>query len=197
MRLVARVAAAIAVIGVTIWPGIASAQAWAQYINRDLQFEIMFPGEPMIEEIAFPAPDGTTVPAHRFTATRGEGRYSMIVADFSGNAAGQDPVLDHAAASVRAKGEARYDEITQLNGVPGRALSIVEADGRQILSQMYYWEDRLYFAEGSEAAGRPPPAQFSQSMVITHPDGTGVNINPGGATTREELEALQQQNAAP
>ena len=79
------------------------------------------------------------------------------------------------------------DEFAQLNGIPGHAISITEPDGRQTISQMYLYQTRLYIAEGSEPAGVAPAAHFTQSLDIHHPDGTAVNLNPGGATTREEI----------
>lgn len=197
MSLSDRVNAALAVslaALVAVWPSAGQAQAWQEYANLDYRFSTMFPGEPSVRDFSYTTANGVLVPAREFRAERGEGRYSMIVVDFSAHESEEDGAVAHAAAAIRQKGTPRYDEFAQLNGIPGHALSIVEPDGRQILASVYLHDHRLYIAEGSEAADSLPPVLFSQSTDITDEHGVGINLNPGGATSRAQL--LQQQQEA-
>ena len=89
-----------------------------------------------------------------------------------------------------------YDEFAQLNGIPGHAISVTTPEGRQILSQFYLYETRLYIARGNEPPGVAPAAHFTQSLDIHNPDGSSVNINPGGATTREEIIEERERASA-
>ena len=173
--------------GLSAWPNDGHAQSWAYTYNDVYFFSGLFPGEPMESTIEYATESGATIAARRFSGRRGEGLYSITVVDFADHMEDMENAVAHAAANVRARGTPGYDEFAQLNGIPGHAISITEPDGRQTISQMYLYETRLYIAEGSEPAGVAPAAHFTQSLDIHHPDGTSVNLNPGGATTREEI----------
>lgn len=173
--------------GLSAWPNPGQAQSWAYTYNDVHLFSGLFPGEPTESEIEYTTESGATITAHRFSGRRGEGQYSITVVDFADHMEDMENAVAHAAANVRARGTPGYDEFAQLNGIPGHAISITEPDGRQTISQMYLYQTRLYIAEGSEPAGVAPAAHFTQSLDIHHPDGTAVNLNPGGATTREEI----------
>jgi hypothetical protein len=171
----------------SLLPGTASAQAWAYYMNPEHQFSALFPGEPQEREITYETANGFMVPAHVFDAQRRDSHYSITVVDFSSQPGEMEGAVAHQAAMVRERGTPGYDEFAQLNGIPGHAISVVAPDGRQILSQMYLYETRLYIAEGNEPPNSPPAAHFTQSIDIHHPDGTSVNLNPRGETTRAEI----------
>lgn len=168
-------------------PSTGQAQSWAYYMNDEYQFSGLFPGEPEAGAIDYTTENGASIAAHRFSAQRGEGQYSITIVDFSDQMGEMENAVAHAAANVRARGMAAYDAFAQLNGIPGHAISVTEHNGRQTIAQMYLFETRLYIAEGSEPPNVAPAAHFTQSLDIHHADGTSVNLNPGGATTREEI----------
>lgn len=182
--------------GLSAWPNAGHAQSWAYYINNEHQFSGLFPGEPSEQAIDYMTENGVRIAAHEFSARRGEGQYSITVVDFAEHGDEMENAVAHAAANVRARGTPVYDEFAQLNGIPGHAISITEPDGRQTIAQMYLYQTRLYIAEGSEPAGVAPAALFTQSLDIHHLDGTSVNLNPGGATTREEILEQRALEAA-
>jgi len=193
----ARILFALALMaGLAAWPNAGHAQSWAYTYNDVYLFSGLFPGEPMESTIEYVTESGARIAAHRFSGRRGEGQYSITVVDFADHRVDMENAVAHAAANVRARGTPGYDEFAQLNGIPGHAISITEPDGRQTISQMYLYETRLYIAEGSEPAGVAPAAHFTQSLDIHHPDGTSVNLNPGGATTREEILENRARGAA-
>ena len=175
--------------------GYAGAQGWAYYMNDVHRFSGLFPGAPSESVFDYETEAGSIIEAHRFGAARGDGRYSITVVDFTSHRDELESAVAHAAAQVRMRGTPGYDEFAQLNGIPGHAISVTEPDGRQTIAQMYLYETRLYIAEGSEPPGVAPAAHFTQSIDIHHPDGSSVNLNPGGATTREEIIAERERAA--
>jgi len=181
------------IFGLLVLPQTGYAQSWAYYMNNTHLFSGLFPGEPAESTFDYGTAGGATIAAHRFSAERGQGRYAITVVDFSGHMDELDGAVAHAAAQVRARGTPGYDAFAQLNGIPGHAISVTEPDGRQTLAQMYLYETRLYIAEGSEPPGVAPAAHFTQSIDIHNPDGSSVNVNPGGATTREEVLAERER----
>jgi hypothetical protein len=168
-------------------PALAHAQAWAYYKNDEHLFSGIFPGQPEEAAIDYTTADGTTITSHRFSAERDNDHYSITVVDFADHMDEMDTAVDHEAANVRALGTPGYDEFAQLNGIPGHAVSVVMPDGRQVISEIYLYETRLYIARGDAPPGEAPAALFTQSLDIHNPDGSSVNLNPGGATTREEI----------
>jgi hypothetical protein len=184
------------VAALSAWPITANAQSWAYYMNDEHQFSGLFPGEPVGHAINYTTDGGASIAAHEFTAQRGKGQYSITIVDFSEHMNELETAVANAAANVRERGMPAYDEFAQLNGIPGHAISIAENNGRQTIAQMYLFETRLYIAEGSEPPGVAPAAHFTQSLDIHHADGSSVNLNAGGATTREEILENRAREAA-
>jgi len=75
MRLAVYLSAALMIL----WSGPVLAQSWVEYRNTEWRFGINFPGEPTAEEIAWTSEDNLPVPAMRFSASRGNSTYSVIV----------------------------------------------------------------------------------------------------------------------
>ena len=73
---------------------------------------------------------------------------------------------------VRIAGSDAYDP-----GIPGRQLSMLERDGRQLLASIYMHDHRLYIAEASVALGSVPPVQFQQSLTLLDPDGDELDFD--------------------
>ena len=78
---------------------------------------------------------------------------------------------------LRRRGRVRFDEPSQLDGIHGHQLSIIEPDGRRVLIQLYYYNHKLYIAEGNTAPGAFEAALFQTSVAMIHPDGRVVNLN--------------------
>ena len=64
--------------------GPAYAQEWIQFASPEDGFSVAFPAEPEVEEITYTSEYGYPLPGRVYTATRGEGRYSMTVVDYRG-----------------------------------------------------------------------------------------------------------------
>ena len=85
--------------------------------------------------------------------------------------------MSFAAAALRAKGVPTYDGYHALDGVPGWMMSVTDPEGRLIQSFVLFIDPRLYIAEGSVAAGNPPPSNFQQSITVLDPAGTRIQLN--------------------
>jgi hypothetical protein len=106
-------------------------------------------------------------------------RYSMTVVNLTGSAVDDDgaKAMAHEASVSRRRGQIRFDESSELDGIHGHQLSVVEPSGRRVLIQLYYYNHKLYIAEGNTAPGAFEAALFQTSVAMIHPDGRVVNLN--------------------
>lgn len=171
----------------------AFAQGWSEYRNTDEGFLVNLPGDPSVESVTYATQSGASVPARVFAATEGMNRYSMTVVDLSGSAIDDDgtKAMAHEASVQRKRGQIRFDELSELDGIHGHQLSIAESNGRRVLIQLYYYNHRLYIAEGNTAPGAFEAALFQTSVAMIHPDGRVVNL------TREAREREAAEGKSP
>ena len=169
------------------------AQGWAEYRNPEEGFLVNMPGEVRGEAIRYTTQSGDSVPARLFFAAEGMNRYTMLVVNLSSSAVDDDgtKAMAHEAAMLRRRGQVRFDAPSQLDGVHGHQLSIIEPDGRRVLIQLYYYNHKLYIAEGNTAPGSFEAALFQTSVAMIHPDGRVVNLN----REAREREAAQGKPA--
>ena len=175
MRFTAGLLAAVLVLASTP----VSAQGWAEYRNTEEGFLVNLPGEPKVETITYRTQSGASVPARVFSATEAMNRYSMTVVNLSSSAADDDgtKAMAHEASMLRKRGRIRFEEPSTLDGINGHQLSIVEPSERRVLIQLYYYNHKLYIAEGNTAPGAFEAALFQTSVAMIHPDGRVVNLN--------------------
>jgi hypothetical protein len=185
-----RVAAGV-IAGVLMLAAPANAQEWAEYRNTEEGFLVNLPGEPKSEAIRYTTQSGASVPAKLFFAPEGMNRYMMTVVNLSTSAVDDDgtKAMANEAARLRQRGQIRFDAPSQLDGVHGHQLSITEPDGRRALIQLYYYNHKLYIAEGNTAPGAFEAALFQTSVAMIHPDGRVVNL------IREAREREEAQKA--
>ena len=157
--------------------GSASAQQWIEFEDRIWGVSINFPHEPEAEDFEYTTYYGRTVPARRYSAEEGTGRYSLTNVSFSGDPSDSLTAVMHAAEIIRAKGEATYYAFHNLDGIPGMVISVTEPDGRLNQTSIYFVDQRLYIAEGSIAAGNPPPSNFQQTISMFDPTGRRIILD--------------------
>src|SRR6185503_20995833 len=59
------------------------AQDWIQYQSRTDFFGVNFPGEPKVQDIAYPTEYDITLPGRVYTAASGASRYSVTVVNYA------------------------------------------------------------------------------------------------------------------
>lgn len=155
----------------------AAAQEWERFENRALQFTINFPGDPRIENAVYTAADGTEIPAQVFSMEFGSALYKLTVADFSGHPQEARGATAHAAHAIMARGEGIHNRYGYMDGLPGHDLSVEEPNGRRLQAVVYLFDRRLYIVEGSDFIEAPPTTPFVYSLIITHADGTQLNLD--------------------
>src|SRR5262245_1010525 len=116
----------------------AFAQGWAEYRNTEEGFLVNMPGEPRAENIRYTTQSGASVPARLFFAAEGMNRYTMTVVNLSSSALDDDgtKAMAYEAAKLRMRGQIRFDAPSELDGVHGHQLSMIEPDGRRVLIQL-------------------------------------------------------------
>jgi len=171
----------------------ASAQGWSEYRNTEEGFLVNLPTEPRAETMTYMTQSGASVPARVFSSAEGMNRYSMTVVNLTSSAVDDDgtKAMAHEASVLRRRGQIRFDETSELDGIHGYQLSIVEPDGRRVLIQLYYYNHKLYIAEGNTAPGAFEAALFQTSVAMIHPDGRIVNLDRE-AREREAAQGKSQ-----
>jgi len=59
------------------------AQEWVEFANRDDRFTCLFPSQPKVTETTYRSEYGADLPAHVYSVTQGESRYSVTVVDYN------------------------------------------------------------------------------------------------------------------
>ncbi len=153
------------------------AQGWIEFEDRAWGVEINFPHEPEAQDIDYMGYYERTVPGRVYSAEEGTGRYVLTIASFAGDQTDSLTAQWHASEAIRAKGEVTYFGFQDLDGIPGLLISVTEPDGRLIQACVYFVAQRLYIAEGSIAAGNPPPSNFQQSINIIDASGERIILD--------------------
>ena len=168
----------------------ASAQSWETYVNRELQFTVSFPSDPAVENATYVTERGTVLPARIFSAEDGSAYYKLTVVDFSHVPSEERGATDHAAETLMRRGEGYHNRHAYVDGLSGHDLSVEQPDGRRLQAIVYLYGHRLYIAEGMDEADAPPPSRFIYSLILTHPDGTQLNLDGYNA---EEFNAFESE----
>ncbi len=167
----------------------ARAQGIVKYVNRDLQFTINLPHMPVVGSTLYQAADGTHLPAQTFTASQGSAEYRLTVVDFSNHPSAERGATAFAAAEIAARGEADHNRHAYMDGLSGHHLSVMEPDGERRIAAIYLYDHRLYISEGSDDAGAPLTSAFTHSIIITHKDGTQLNLDGYNAESFNAFES--------
>jgi hypothetical protein len=153
------------------------AAEWTKIIDRERQFTMRFPGEPTSRDVAYRTAKGISLPARVYALERGTARYSLTVVDYSGHESEEHDARRFAAEALKAKGEATHDARAYQDGLPGDHLTVIARDGRRIAAAIHLFEHRLYIAEGSDVKGAANTEPFVSALIITHKDGTWLNLD--------------------
>ena len=165
------------------------AQGWSEYRNTDEGFLVNLPTDPKVETISYTTQSGASVPARVFSSVEGMNHYYMTVVNLTSSAIDDDgtKAMAHEASVMRRRGRVRFEEPSTLDGIYGHQLSIIQTDGRRVLIQLYYYNHKLYIAEGNTAPNAFEAALFQTSVAMIHPDGRVVNLT----REAEEREAAR------
>lgn len=153
----------------------ASAQEWVNYVNPEYRFAVNFPVAPMEADIEYSSLNSASLAGRVFSADQGTSHYRVTVVHFPDGTDGFAEI-EHAAEAMRTRGEANHDLLSQYDGVPAHEMSLIDGEGRQILTTILFYEERLFITEGNVDSEAFPPVQFQQSIYVTDAVGTPIDI---------------------
>ena len=163
-----------------VLPGAGAAQETPLYVNCQYGFAVIFPTQPMTREISYTTRNGSTVPARQFYNERGADRFIVTVVQFPNGPAVDEQIVEHAAATLRRRGEVRFQaEANYDPGMPGRQLNIFEPNGRQHRASVYMADRYLTITEANAAPGDFNALQFEQSIMLVDSNGVDRERNAG------------------
>jgi hypothetical protein len=152
--------------------GLAAADDWKEYENRDYSFTIHFPVDPTVETATYQATDGRSFAAHVFSTKQETGTFKVTVVEMPGEETGPDAaVMKEATKAVVEGGTVKFDIPHRVRAVYGRQLGIAGANGGYSYVALFYRNNRLYQVEGNAfvAGGQAEvdAMRFQQSLDLT------------------------------
>jgi hypothetical protein len=189
MRL-ARLIPAVAALFIS---GVAYAQTWDGYVNRENFFTVNLPGDPTITEMPYKTVKGTNLTAHVFTAvapagTRSSGTYTVTVVDYTNAKAELGDAMEQARKAILGKGTPKYDAVNNVDMHRGWTLTVETPDRHRILGQIVIAaNNRIYITEAETPMNVPPPAQFQASLQILDNDGVRIRTRTAIAAPANEV----------
>jgi len=158
--------------------GPAVAQSFETFIDREQFFSVALPGKPTIENIRYEHLDGEMMPARRYSAQRGDGRFVVTVVDMTGldNVSRVRGSIAHETWNIRKRvrargGEIIYDAYSQISRIEGHQIQATYPDNSASSWQLLVRDKRLYIQEATLPPGAPPPGVFLASLWILDKDG--------------------------
>ncbi len=174
----------------------AYAQEWIEYVNKEDGFTVNFPGQPQVQEIAWPSEYGMKFSGRVYAAQRGAERYSVTVIDYRDAekqymALSRPPSfrqavywqidimasIQYAATKLyrqRPGAKVTYDAWHYIDLVEGHQLHVTNADQSITHASIYLHENRLYILDGTVPPRAPEPGLFTQSLGFLDAEGQRV-----------------------
>ena len=169
----------------SVLPEATLAQEDRLYVNCQYGFAVIFPSQPMTREISYTSHSGAMIPARQFYNERGADRFTVTVVQFPNGPAVDEQIVEHAAATLRRRGEVRFQaEANYDPGMPGRQLNIFEPNGRQLRASVYMADRWLTITEANAAPGDFNALQFEQSITLVDSMGVDRERNAGQENRR-------------
>jgi hypothetical protein len=180
------------------------AQEWIEFASRDDRFTCLFPSQPTITQTTYRSERRADLPARVYSATQGQGRYSMTVVDYNQAQriltekakqcpAGAEPCLGGRGNEGHWKDEIRGAIVyasfqfmqrdakltsyvaDDVDQVEGHRLQLTNnADKSRTFAGIYMHENKLYIVEATVPAGYPEPGLFQQSVGWLDENGIGL-----------------------
>jgi len=187
---------ALVVAAAWLFAGLASAQGWVEYLDRERFFGVNLPGEPIVEDIEYKSAHDAVFPARVYSVDQGDRRYSVTIVDYTDaerihaerpdrtEASGNEWIKDvrasvaHEAWNFRKRGgEVTYDAWSDIERVEGHQIQITNRDQSRTYAGIYLHERRLYIVDATVPAGAPPQGHFQQSLGFLDDDGVRIRYN--------------------
>ena len=149
------------------------------YINCEAGFGVIFPRAPMMRDVRYTTNTGAMVPARQFYLEEGGKRLMVTVARFGSGPLIDEAAMKHAADTLKARGELRYEAAGAYDpGFPGIQLNIFPNANQQLRASVYMMEHKLYIIEALAPPSDVEALQFEQSITLVNEIGVDYDQNP-------------------
>lgn len=179
--------------------GVAFAQAWDIYTNRENFFTVNLPDDPKEISTPYKTAKDTNLTMKTWTAdapagTLLSGTYSLHVIDYSSATGELATAIEEAAKTYRAKGKATYEGVNMLDNHRSWRQTIENANQRILTEILVAKNNRLYISEATTALGAPVPAQFQASLQILDENGVRIRYARVESNIPGEVVPVTPQN---
>ena len=173
-------------------------EEWIDYTNTTDRFTIVFPGQPMVQEITWPSEYSAVFQGRAYSVQQGPNRYSVTVIDYTNSEAIHSKIvkpesfrdprywqidiqasIQYAATKFRNRLGAKvtYDAWHYIDLVEGHQLQLTNADQTRSFISIYLHENRLYIVEATVPTRAPAQGMFQQNLSFLDANGGRVRYN--------------------
>lgn len=155
-----------------LFAGPAGAQGWTAYSPDGGRYRMDMPGTPKVETVPIPVGPGQTVPMTEAAVQAGNARYLASYVDYPeriSRAASADLMLDKVRNGMSAGNTLRGEKKLTIGRSPGREFVVVQANGVNTATRLYWVRGRLYQLTVTGGAGiesQPDTRRFFESFSL-------------------------------
>ena len=179
--------------------GMAFAQAWDIYTNRENFFTLNLPAEPKETSAPYKTEKGTNLTMKTWTAqapagTLLGGTYQLHVVDYSSATGELATAIEEAAKKYRTRGMVKYEGVNMLDNHRSWRQTVETANQRILTEILVAKTNRLYISEATTAINAPVPAQFQASLQILDESGVRIRYQRVESNIPGEVVPVTPQN---
>jgi hypothetical protein len=179
--------------------GVAFAQAWDIYTNRENFFTLNLPSDPAESSAPYKTAKGTNLTMKTWTAqapagTLLAGTYALHVIDYSSATGELGTAIEEAAKTYRAKGMVKYEGVNMLDNHRSWRQTVETANQRILTEILVAKNNRLYISEATTGINAPVPAQFQASLQILDENGVRIRYRQVESNIPGEVVPVTPQN---
>jgi hypothetical protein len=155
--------------------GAAMAQAWTAYSPEGGRYRVDMPGTPKVSTAPIPVATGQTVPMTEAVVRNGKVDYLASYVDYPervARAVSTELLLDRVRDGMAAGNTLRAEKKLTLGRFPGREYVIVQANGSNVATRIWWVRGRLYELMVTGSAGienQPDTRRFFESFNLITP----------------------------
>jgi hypothetical protein len=158
-----------------VFAGAALAQGWTAYNPEGGSYRIDMPAAPRVATAPIPVGAGQTVPMTEAAVRLGTADYLASYVDYPeriARAASADLMLDRVRDGMSAGSTLRGEQKLAIGRFPGREFVVVQANGANTATRLYWVRGRLYQLTVTGGAGienQPDTRRFFDSFALVTP----------------------------
>lgn len=134
----------------------AVAADWTTFKDPNGAFSVAFPGKPVASTAQTDVGNGAKVPMSGYNTTYGGTQFVVIDTNLSGYKMDPAKAVENAAdGTKKAAAETKADAAAQVEGQNGRALTIIDKNGKRVVDRIFFVRGHLYQVMATAPASAP------------------------------------------